>query len=178
MDKKPQRVELDGEGFMRLVGAILRENTAAICRYAGVVYNDNRDYRFLGAQAANNGRQLSEAELKRLYDEAEEDKRWIKRHGVFYLMGMPPEAVIREAEIVGRLTVDHNYQILREKLTTKIQMEHITLDELTTELGITDTELAEWLRRPYNDRYRAIKQAIKALRAPVKHRKGRHKKEV
>lgn len=172
------------EGAIRLIAAVLRQNTQAFVYYESLAYNEYRFFPHAGVHGADNGRELTMKERETFRKNAERDIEWLKsKHGAFYLMGMPADAFIRECKRVAKVTVDEAYRLLANRMLDLMKHKHVTREEVAEYLNITDTKLTRWLNRLYNDRAELIREAIYKIKEQKKQqqaapkRRGRPPKE-
>jgi hypothetical protein len=89
-----------------------------------------------------------------------------------YLMGLSPDAVIRETKFAAKKRVDEVFKRVTYSLSWEIDRAKVTSEELCEQLGIERADLAHWLHRPYMKYEKQIRKAIRA----IKKTKGRKKK--
>lgn len=152
-------------GVLKLMAAVIKDSVRIIVRYEALIYNDMREYSTSGSLWKKNGEEISDKLLRVLENDCRHEIAWLhSEYASFYLMGLPPDAVIREAKKKAQKTVEDNYRSLRRGFIEDIRKYGITQQDLMDELALDEEELAEWFRRMYYKRSERMTKAIKEIR--------------
>ena len=152
-------------GVLKLMAAIIKDSVQVIVRYYALVYNNMREYSISGCLRKKNGEEIPDKLFKVLDNECKHEVAWLHgQYASFFLMGLPPDAVIREAKKTAQKTVEDNYRSLRRGFIEDIRKYGITQQDLMNELALDEEELAEWFHRMYYKRSQRMTKAIKEIR--------------
>lgn len=163
-------------GVLKLMAAVIKDSVQVIVRYEALIYNDCREYLLKGPAKTKNGVQIPDKLMEALENGCKHEIAWLhSEYASFYLMGLPPDAVVREAKKVAQKTVENNYRSLRRDFIEDIRKYGITRQDLMDELALDEEELAEWFRRMYHDRSKQMTKAIKEIRRHKKSTSGNYK---
>jgi len=164
---------MNPDGAHRLCTAIIRSCINPILEFESYKYNGWIEFK----RVKTNGVALTHkatVELKEDYDAAIRELNNPTME--IYLMGLSPDAVIRETKFAAKKRVDEVFKRVTYSLSREIDRAKVTSEELCEQLGgIERAELAHWLHRPYMKYEKQIRKAIRAIKK-IKKTKGRKKK--
>ena len=156
--------DMDNDGCLRLCYAIVGNVTDRIVDARIIELNDNCDL--------SSGKKILPKALEAIRYEKERSEQVL--HADYfqnYLLGMAPDAVIREAYRVAAEKVKDFYKAQERRISEHIRKSGITIKELVAglrQLDIPDDEMEDWITHCTPQRERVIKKVIKRLKKAKK----------
>lgn len=155
--------DMDKDGILRLCFAVVKVITDEIVD--AKVCELNNWFNLRGANVSP----------KHMTDIRERAEHQLKREAFqIYLMGVVPDAIIREAYRVAEETVKEFYEKQGQSISAYIRKSGVTIKELVGQmrsLDIPEDEIPEWITHCTPQRMKTLKKIIKKLR------KGKEEKE-
>ena len=156
--------DMDKDGILRLCFAIVKNITDDIVDVKVCEINDwhNLQGKKVSAKAMTDIRERAEYQLKR---EAFQ----------IYLMGVAPDAIIREAYRVAEETVDDFYRKQEQSISAYIRKSGVTIKDLVGQmrsLDIPEDEIPEWITHCTPQREQTLKKIIKRLKKQKEEQDG------
>ena len=148
--------DMDKDGILRLCFAVVKNITDDIVEAKIIELNDWHNLR---------GMRVSFKEMTAIRERAEHQ---LKREAFqIYLMGVAPDAIIREAYRVAEETVKEFYEKQEQSISAYIRKSGVTIKELVGQmrsLDIPEDEIPEWITHCTPQRMKTLKKIIKRLR--------------
>lgn len=148
--------DMDKDGILRLCFAIVKVITDEIVD--AKVCELNNWFNLRGANVSP----------KHMTDIRERAEHQLKREAFqIYLMGVAPDAIIREAYRVAEETVKEFYEKQEQSISAYIRKSGVTIKELVGQmrsLDIPEDEIPEWITHCTPQRMKTLKKIIKRLR--------------
>ena len=148
--------DMDKDGILRLCFAVVKNITDDIVE--AKVCELNNWFNLRGANVSP----------KHMTDIRERAEHQLKREAFqIYLMGVAPDAIIREAYRVAEETVKEFYEKQEQSISAYIRKSGVTIKELAGQmrsLDIPEDEIPDWITHCTPQRMKTLKKIIKRLR--------------
>lgn len=148
--------DMDKDGILWLCFAVVKNITDDIVEAKIIELNDWHNLR---------GMRVSAKEMTAIREKAEHQLK--REEFQIYLMGVAPDAIIREAYRVAEETVKEFYEKQEQSISAYIRKSGVTIKELVGQmrsLDIPEDEIPEWITHCTPQRMKTLKKIIKRLR--------------